>query len=137
MGYETIIIDPRKQFASTERFSQTEQLIHKWPDDAFDSINITTTTAIAVLTHDPKIDDLALLKALPSKAFYVGALGSKKTQISRRERLLEAGLIPEQIDRLHGPIGLDLGGRNPEELALEIMAEIIQTSNKFNSDHSK
>jgi xanthine dehydrogenase accessory factor len=130
VGYKITIIDPRRQFASKERFPDVEYLIHKWPDEAFDNINISATTAIAVLSHDPKIDDIALIKALPSKAFYVGALGSKKTQATRRERLIQAGLTSKELDRLYAPIGLDLGGHSPEEIALEIMAEIVQAYNQ-------
>ena len=102
----------------------------EWPDEALDAVGINTNTAITMLTHDPKIDDPGLLKALPSSAFYVGALGSKKTQSSRRGRMLEAGLDEESISRLKGPIGLDLGGRSPEEIALAIMAEIVQVRNQ-------
>ncbi|MFC1936837.1 XdhC family protein, partial [Chloroflexota bacterium] len=121
-----VIVDPRRQFGSQARFPDVDHLIQEWPDDAWEDLGVNSSTAIAMLTHDPKIDDPGLLMALPSPAFYVGALGSTKTQESRRERLLAAGLAPEHLDRLRGPIGLDLGGRGPEEIALSIMAEIIQ-----------
>jgi xanthine dehydrogenase accessory factor len=91
------------------------------------------STAIAVLTHDPKLDDPALQVALPSDAFYVGALGSRTTQEKRRKRLHENGLSQVQLERLRGPIGLDLGGHNPEEIALSIMAEILAVRKKTNS----
>ena len=126
VGYQTIIVDPRRQFGSQERFPGVDQLIQEWPDQALDDIGLNNGTAVAVLTHDPKIDDPGLIKALPSDAFYVGALGSQKTQASRRERLLASGISPDDLARLRGPIGLDLGGRSPEEIALAIMAEIIQ-----------
>ena len=126
VGYQTIIIDPRRQFGSQERFPGVDQLIQEWPVEALADIGLNSGTAVAVLTHDPKIDDPALIKALPSAAFYVGALGSQKTQSSRRERLLAEGVSPDDLARLRGPIGLDLGGRSPEEIALAIMAEIIQ-----------
>jgi xanthine dehydrogenase accessory factor len=125
LGFETIVIDPRKAFANPDRFGHVDRLIQAWPEDAFPQVEIHDNTAIAVLTHDPKIDDPALIYALNTPAFYVGALGSTHTQAKRRERLLAAGLKPEQLDRLHGPIGLPLGGQTPEEIALAILAEII------------
>lgn len=125
LGYRTILVDPRTAFGSEERFPHVDQLIHAWPDEALTQIGITHSTALAMLTHDPKLDDPALMLALPSKAFYVGALGSPKTQAKRRARLLEAGLTVAQVDRIFGPIGLKLGARTPEEIALSIMAEIV------------
>jgi len=125
LSFRTVVIDPRRKFASQERFAHAGQVINAWPAAAFSQIKLHSSTAIVMLTHDPKIDDPALEIALPSPAFYVGALGSQKTQSHRRERLLEMGLRPDQIDRLHGPIGLNLGGRSPEEIALAIMAEIV------------
>ena len=125
LGYRTVIIDPRRAFGSTERFPHADQLIQAWPDEALNSLAISPNTAIAVLTHDPKLDDPALLAALPGLAYYVGALGSKTTQGKRRQRLLEAGLSETQVNRLHGPIGLDLGAHSPEEIALSILAEIV------------
>lgn len=125
-GYQSMIIDPRRQFGTVARFPEAGEIIHKWPDEAFESIRLDQNTAVAVLTHDPKIDDPALMAALPSEAYYVGALGSRKTQAARRKRLLDSGLEPELLDRLHGPIGLDLGGRSPEEIALAVMAEVVQ-----------
>ncbi|MGD8856412.1 MAG: XdhC family protein, partial [Chloroflexota bacterium] len=107
------------------RFPDVDRLIQAWPDEAFDQFTITTSTAVASLTHDPKIDDPALVRALGSPAFYVGALGSRKTHAARRQRLLEAGLPQESIDRIHGPIGMSIGARTPEEIAVSIMAEII------------
>ena len=130
LGYRTIVIDPRKKFGSLERFPHANQIINAWPETAFNEINLTVSTAVAVLTHDPKIDDLALKSALPSLAFYVGALGSQKTQSTRCQRLLDVGLTMEIIERLHGPIGLALGGSSPEEIALGIMAEIVQVRNQ-------
>ena len=130
LGYYTIVIDPRRQFGSAARFPHVDELVTEWPDEALDAVGITTNTAITFLTHDPKIDDPGLMKALPSAAFYVGALGSKKTQASRRQRLLEAGLSEVDVDRIYGPIGVNLGGRTPEEIALAIMAEIVQVRNR-------
>lgn len=125
LGYQNVVIDPRRAFGSRERFPDVDQLIQAWPDEAFDQLTITASTAIASLTHDPKIDDPALSRALRSPAFYVGALGSRKTHAARRRRLLDAGLAQEAIDRIHGPIGLSIGARTPEEIAVSIMAEVV------------
>lgn len=125
-GFRVIVVDPRRQFGTKVRFPDADRIIQKWPQKAFEEITLNSNTAVAMLTHDPKIDDPGLLLTLPSDAYYVGALGSRKTQASRRERLLDAGLDPELLEHLHGPIGLDLGGRSPEEIALSIMAEVVQ-----------
>ncbi|MGE5224404.1 MAG: XdhC family protein [Omnitrophica WOR_2 bacterium] len=125
LGYRTVIVDPRRAFGSPERFSHADHLIQAWPDEALNSLHLSQSCAVAVLTHDPKLDDPALIAALSSPAYYVGALGSKSTQAKRRARLLEAGLSKTQVDRLHGPIGLDIGANNPEEIALSILAEIV------------
>jgi xanthine dehydrogenase accessory factor len=130
LGYQTVVIDPRRQFGNRERFPNADQVIASWPGAAFSQVPPNASTAVAMLTHDPKIDDPALKIVLKSPAFYVGALGSKKTQSQRRGRLLEMGLSEEQVNRIHGPIGLNLGGRSPEEIALAIMAEIVQTNNQ-------
>jgi xanthine dehydrogenase accessory factor len=134
LGYRTVVIDPRSAFGNTERFPNVDLLIQHWPEDAFQEIPLTRSTAVAMLTHDPKLDDPALKIALPSPAFYVGALGSKTTQAKRRQRLLEDGLTEEQLNRLHGPIGLKIGAGTPEEIALSIMAEIIAARNHAISD---
>ena len=125
MGYRTVLIDPRQAFAKEERFAYLDARIPAWPQDALKELSLTQSTAVAVLTHDPKIDDPALLVALRSEAFYVGVLGSRKTQDARRMRLIEAGLGEKEVGRLRGPIGLDIGASTPEEIALAIMAEII------------
>lgn len=125
LGYRTVVVDPRRAFGSAERFPHVDQLLTEWPDAALATLGINTNTAIAMLTHDPKLDDPGLLLALPSAAFYVGALGSPATNAKRRQRLLDAGLTPAVLDRLHAPIGLDLGGRSPEEIALAIMAQVV------------
>ncbi len=124
VGYRTVLIDPRQAFAKEERFSDLDARITTWPQDALKELSLTPSTAVAVLTHDPKIDDPALLIALRSEAFYIGALGSRKTQAARRMRLIEAGLSEKEVDRLRGPIGLAIGASTPEEIALAIMAEI-------------
>ncbi|MFQ5615158.1 MAG: XdhC family protein [Anaerolineales bacterium] len=125
LGYRTIIVDPRRAFGNAARFPHADRLVQRWPGEALSEIGLTRLSAVAVLTHDPKLDDAALMAALPSPAFYVGALGSRKTQAKRRERLLEAGLTGAQLDRLHGPIGLDIGARTPEEIALAMMGEVV------------
>ncbi len=125
LGYRTVVVDPRKSFGSQDRFPEVDQLITDWPDEALKSLPLTPSTSVAVLTHDPKIDDRALKVALPSRAGYVGALGSRKTQAKRRQRLAEAGLSEAELARLRGPIGLSIGAQTPEEIALSIMAEVV------------
>ena len=129
LGYHTIVVDPRKAFGSEARFPHVDQLIQLWPDEALAQVGLTRSTAVAMLTHDPKLDDPALKLALPSPAFYVGALGSRRTQDKRRARLLAEGLTQAHLARLRGPIGLDLGGRTPEEVALAVMGEIVAARN--------
>ena len=129
LGYRTVVIDPRSAFGNEERFPNVDRLIQRWPEEAFQEIPLTRSTAVAMLTHDPKLDDPALKIALPSPAFYVGALGSKTTQAKRRQRLLEDGLTEEQLNRLHGPIGLEIGAGTPEEIAMSIMAEVVAARN--------
>jgi len=126
LGYRTLVIDPRRAFGSDERFPHVDQLIQAWPDKAFAEVKITPETAVALLTHDPKIDDPALKIILQERPFYIGALGSKKTHAKRVERLRGYGFSDEQIGRIHGPIGLDIGAQTPEEIALSVMAEIVQ-----------
>lgn len=129
LGYRTVVVDPRKAFGSEARFPHVDRLVQAWPDEALTEIGLSRATAIAVLTHDPKLDDPGLRVALRSPAFYVGALGSRLTQEKRRARLKAAGLSEDQLARLRGPIGLDLGGRTPEEVALAILAEIVAARN--------
>ena len=132
LGYRTIVIDPRKAFGNEQRFPNVDRLIQSWPNEALIQVLLTRSTAVAMLTHDPKLDDPALKIALPSPAFYVGALGSRTTQSRRRERLLENGLTEVHLDRLHGPIGLDIDAQTPEEIALSILAEIVAVRNRAN-----
>jgi xanthine dehydrogenase accessory factor len=123
-GFEVIVIDPRRAFASADRFPGVT-LVNAWPEKALEQLKLDAVTAVVTLTHDPKLDDPALAAALRSPAFYVGALGSKRTHAKRVERLTEAGLGGE-IARIHAPVGLDLGGRAPREIAVSILAEVIQ-----------
>jgi xanthine dehydrogenase accessory factor len=125
-GWRAYVCDPRSQFATAARFPDAEQVIAAWPDEALARIGgIDRATYIAVLTHDPKLDDAALTLALRSEAAYVGAMGSRRAQAQRRERLLAAGLDEDLIARVAAPIGLDLGALTPEETALSIMAEVV------------
>ena len=125
LGYETVVIDGRPAFATEARFPDVDRLIVGWPDEVADEIGLGPNDAVAVLTHDVKFDEPAIVESLRRGARYVGAVGSKKTQADRRQRLLDAGLTPDQLARLRGPIGLDLGGRSPAETALSIMAEVV------------
>jgi len=124
LGYHTIVADGRPAFLTRDRFPEADELILDWPAEALGRAGIDVGTAVVVLTHDPKLDDPALQVALRSRASYVGAIGSRKTQASRRKRLREAGSTEAELARLHAPIGLDLGGRSPAETALAILAEI-------------
>ena len=129
-GWRPYVCDPRSQFATPERFPDAEEVIVAWPDEAFARIGgIDRATYIAILTHDPKLDDAALSIALRSNASYVGAMGSRRAQAQRRERLVAAGLDEELIDRIAAPIGLDLGAVSPEETALSIMSEVVAVRN--------
>lgn len=123
LGYHTIVADGREAFLDRKRFPDAELML-AWPEDAFARIGLDSSCYVCVLSHDPKFDEPALQIALRSSAAYVGAIGSRKTQAARRERLRESGLTDTEVERLHGPIGLELGGRQPAETALAILAEI-------------
>ena len=127
LGYETVVIDGRAAFASEERFPKgsVDSLVVGWPDEVADEIGLGPSDAVAVLTHDVKFDEPAIVEALRRGCRYVGAVGSRKTQADRRARLREAGVGEDELGRLRGPIGLDLGGRAPAETALAIMAEVV------------
>jgi xanthine dehydrogenase accessory factor len=126
LGYHTIVADGREAWLNRERFPEADELILAWPEEAFERIGLDATCYICLLTHDPKFDEPALRLALRSPAPYIGAIGSRKTQAERRERLRGEGFSAEAIARLHGPIGLQLGGREPAEIALAIVAEMTQ-----------
>jgi xanthine dehydrogenase accessory factor len=129
-GWRPFVCDPRSQFATRDRFPEAEEVLAQWPEQAFARIGgIDRATYIAVLTHDPKLDDAALEIALRSEAPYVGAMGSRRAQAQRRERLLAAGLGEELLARIAAPIGLDLGAVTPEETALSIMSEVVAVRN--------
>ena len=129
-GWRSYVCDPRSQFATPERFPDADEVIVAWPEEAFARLGgIDRATYIAVLTHDPKLDDAALSIALQSDAAYVGAMGSRRAQAQRRERLLAAGLDEALLERVAAPIGLDLGAVSPEETALSIMSEVVAVRN--------
>lgn len=123
LGYDVTIVDPRTAFATPERFPDVP-LIAEWPDIALPPLNVDRYTAFAALTHDPKIDDPALLHAFARECFYIGALGSKKTHARRVERLKGQGASDDDLARIHAPIGLSIGAVSPPEIAVSIMAEI-------------
>jgi xanthine dehydrogenase accessory factor len=123
LGFDVVIVDPRTAFASPERFPNVE-MHAEWPDIALPKLGVDRYTAMVMLTHDPKIDDPALFIALKSPSFYIGALGSRKTHATRVERLKEAGFGQDEIARIHAPIGLNIGGISPAEVALSILAQI-------------
>lgn len=135
LGYRVVVADGRSAFLTRERFPDADLLVEAWPEDAFRKVGVDDATCICVLSHDPKFDEPALDHALRSPARYVGAIGSRKTQELRRERLQSAGFSASEIARLHGPIGLDLGGRHPGEIALAILAEI--TAVRYRKDKGR
>ena len=129
LNFEISIIDPRGYFASEQRFPNLK-IINKWPDEAFKEIETNENSALIALTHDPKIDDPALQHALKNKFYYIGALGSKKTHANRCKRLKEAGFKEEEINLIHGPIGIKLGGKSAPEIALSIIAQLVSETYK-------
>ena len=130
LNFEIYIIDPRGYFASKQRFPDMK-IINKWPDEAFKEIVTNENSALIALTHDPKIDDPALQHALKNKFYYIGALGSKKTHENRCKRLIDSGFSEAEINSIHGPIGIKLGGRSAPEIALSIIAQLVsETHNR-------
>ena len=129
LNFEIFIIDPRGYFASEKRFPD-KKIINKWPEEAFKEIKTNENTALIALTHDPKIDDPALQHALKKKFYYIGALGSKKTHENRCARLKDVGFSDEQINSIHGPIGIKLGGKSAPEIALSIIAQLVSETYK-------
>lgn len=125
-GYAPTLIDPRAAFGSADRFPG-ETILDDWPDEALAALHPDARTAIVTLTHDPKLDDPAIRFALASPAFYLGCLGSTRTHAKRVDRLAEAGFTPDQIARIHAPVGLDIGAKTPAEIAVSIMAQITAT----------
>jgi len=125
LGWDTVVADPRKRFATRDRIASADELLVDWPDEVLARVQPDARTAVVVLSHEERFDVPALVGALRSDAFYVGAIGSRRTQEKRRERLLEAGLGEEELERLAGPAGLDLGAHTPAETAVSILAEVL------------
>jgi xanthine dehydrogenase accessory factor len=130
LNYRVVVIDARSAFATQERFPLADELIVEWPDEILEKMDLYPSTVVAVLTHDPKFDEPTLKVVLSRNVGYVGAVGSRKTKEERDERLKRQGLTEEQIGRIHGPIGLNIGATSPEEMALAIMAEIVATRHR-------
>ncbi len=128
LGYRVTVCDPRRERLA-DLTDLGAEMDHRMPDDCIRDLADDPRSAVVALTHDPKLDDMALMEALGSRAFYVGALGSRRTQEARKERLLTLGLTPQQAARLHGPVGLPLGGRTPAEIAVSIAAELVAARN--------
>jgi len=123
-GFEVVLVDPRRAFGNEDRFPGA-QMVNEWPDVALQSLRPDIRTAIVTLTHDPKLDDPGLDEALKSNAFYIGALGSRKTHAARLERLAALGHAPETLARIRGPVGLNIGAVTAPEIALSVIAEIV------------
>lgn len=134
-GYDVSIVDPRGSFASSDRFPGVD-LVNEWPDEALEALDIDRRTAVVTLTHDPKIDDPALHVALRSDAFYIGALGSRKTNAARHKRLAAEGFTEEQMARIHGPVGLPIGAISPAEIAVSILAELTRELHRKDRDEA-
>jgi xanthine dehydrogenase accessory factor len=131
MGFRVHVIDARERFGSADRFPLADEIATAYADDYLANVELGNSSYVVVLSHDPKLDDPALLSALKSDARYIGAIGSRMTNEKRRMRLKAAGLTDEQLDRLHAPIGLNIGSKNPEEIALSIIAEMIAAKNNM------
>lgn len=129
LGFRVVVADPRAKFANRERFPEADEVLLEWPDEALAHLEIDGATYIVLLTHDPKIDEPTLAAALKTDAAYIGAIGSRGTHAARFERMAAWGVTREQLERVYAPIGLDLGGRTPEETALSIIAEMVAVKN--------
>src|SRR2546425_942196 len=127
LNYRVVVVDARSAFGTRERFPLADELIVEWPDEVLEKMDLYPSTAVAVLTHDPKFDEPTLKVVLSRQVGYVGAVGSRKTGEERNERLRKQGLTDDQISSIHGPIGLNIGATSPEEMALAIMPEIVAT----------
>ncbi|HNS50002.1 MAG TPA: XdhC family protein [Anaerolineae bacterium] len=129
LGFRVVVADPRAKFANADRFPDADEVLVEWPDEALAHLPVGRDTYIVLLTHDPKIDEPALAAALRTDAAYLGAIGSRKTHAGRAARMAKWGITADQLAQVHAPIGLDLGGRTPEETALSIIAEILAVKN--------
>jgi len=130
LGFRVTVVDPRAAFATPERFPHADELIVEWPDEALPRLRLDRSTYVAVLTHDPKLDDPAVRIALAHPVRYVGAIGSAKTQAKRRQKLRDEGVAEADLQRIHGPIGLALGSKTPGEIAISILAEMVAVRRK-------
>jgi xanthine dehydrogenase accessory factor len=130
LGFRVIVVDPRAKFANRERFPEADEVLLQWPDEAFEHLTVDSGTYVVLLTHDPKIDEPTLAAALETDAAYIGAIGSRGTHAARFERMARWGVTAEQLRRVYAPIGLDLGGRTPQETALSIIAEVVAVKNE-------
>jgi len=128
LEFDVTVVDPRGAWATTQRFPGVK-VIQDWADEAFQAMGLDVSTAVVTLTHDPKLDDMALLEALKSPAFYIGAIGSRKNNDARRQRLAEFDLSQQEIARLHGPVGHKIGSKTPPEIAVAILAEMTAIRN--------
>jgi xanthine dehydrogenase accessory factor len=129
LGFRIAVADARATLATEERFPDVDDLLVAWPDEAYTQLPIDGNSAIVILTHDPKFDEPAILGALKTNAGYIGAVGSRKTNADRRVRLLDGGATEADLERVHGPIGLNIGGSTPQEMAISILAEVIAVRN--------
>jgi xanthine dehydrogenase accessory factor len=129
LGFRTTVVDARGQFASRERFPKADEIVIAYADEYLEKARLDLSTYVVVLTHDPKLDDPAIIHALKRPVRYIGAIGSRRTHAKRVERLREAGISDEQIGLIHAPVGLDIEARNPEEIALSILAEMVAAKN--------
>ncbi|RLT43231.1 MAG: xanthine dehydrogenase [Chloroflexi bacterium] len=130
LGFRTIVVDARRAFATQERFAHADRLLIGWPADILADLNLNESTCLVTLTHDEKLDNPALLLAINSPVRYIGALGSRRTHTARVAALQEEGATDAQLARIHAPIGLELGGRRPEEIAVAVIAQIVQVINE-------
>jgi xanthine dehydrogenase accessory factor len=129
LGFRVVVVDPRAKFANGDRFPEADEILVEWPDEALAHLDVDDAAYVVLLTHDPKIDEPTLASALKTEAAYIGAIGSRKTHAARFERMANWGVTAEQLQRVHAPIGLDLGGRTPEQTALSIIAEVVAVKN--------
>ena len=130
LNFDVTVVDPREYFTTKQKF-QNIKIINKWPEEFFKKNQLNSNTALITLSHDPKIDEPALKHALKKKFFYIGALGSKKTHNNRCKRLKDEGFNDKEIDSIHGPIGIKLGGKSAPEIALSIVAQLVSETNKY------
>jgi xanthine dehydrogenase accessory factor len=135
LGFRVVVVDARATFANRDRFPDVDEIVVAWPDEAAERLDIDANTYVAILTHDPKIDEPAIKAVIDTPARYIGAIGSRKTHAERFARMAQQGVPPEKLQRVYAPIGLDLGGKTPEEIALAVLAEIVAVRNGRSGGH--